>query len=288
METIQTVSKYAIDNEEEFVQKIRRASEIRQAETVKELKRQTAKNKKRVDELDVIIKKLYESYAMEKIPEARFDVLSSDYESEQSELKERISADEKLLAEYSEDTENIGKFIELAQKYTDFTELTTPMINEFIDKIVVHAPEKIDGDRVQQVDIYLKFIGRFELPPTELSPEEEKRQATLKRHRIKSRERYRMIKAGEHKVGEPFKLTCKNCGKTFESKRSNTIFCCAKCCADFNRHEKTKSRERERVCLNCGQTFATSRADKKYCSEICRNSAHIARRRAKRSKEKTE
>ena len=287
LETIQTVSKYAIDNEEEFVQKIRCASEIRQAETVKELKRQTAKNKKRVDELDVIIKKLYESYAMEKITEARFDVLSSEYESEQSELKERISADEKLLAEYSEDTENIGKFIELAQKYTDFTELTTPMINEFIDKIVVHAPEKIDGDRVQQVDIYLKFIGRFELPPAELTPEEEKRQATLKRHRIKSRERYRMIKAGEHKVGEPFRLTCKNCGKTFESMRSNTIFCCSKCCADFNRHEKTKSRERERVCLNCGQTFATSRADKKYCSEVCRNSAHIARRKVKRS-EKTE
>ena len=241
LETIQTVSKYAIDNEEEFVQKIRCASEIRQAETVKELKRQTAKNKKRVDELDVIIKKLYESYAMEKITEARFDVLSSEYESEQSELKERISADEKLLAEYSEDTENIGKFIELAQKYTDFTELTTPMINEFIDKIVVHAPEKIDGEREQQVDIYLKFIDRFELPPAELTPEEEKRQATLKRHRIKSRERYRMTKAGEHKVGEPFKLICKNCGNTFESMRSSTIFCCAKCCADFNRHEKTKS-----------------------------------------------
>ena len=104
--------------------------------------------------------------------------------------------------------------------------LTPQMICEFVDKIVVHSPIKIDGDRVQQVDIYLKFIGRFELPPTELTPEEEKRQATLKRHRITSRERYRMIKAGEHNVGEPFKLTCKNCGKTFESMRSNTIFCC--------------------------------------------------------------
>ena len=61
-----------------------------------------------------------------------------------------------------------------------FTELTAPMINEFIEKIIVHAPEKIDGDRFQQVDIYLKFIGRFELPPAELTPEEEKRQATLR------------------------------------------------------------------------------------------------------------
>ena len=57
-------------------------------------------------------------------------------------------------------------------------------------KIIVHAPEKIDGDRVQEVEIYLKFIGRFELPEPELTPEEIKRQEKLRRHRIKSRERY--------------------------------------------------------------------------------------------------
>lgn len=103
------------------------------------------------------------------------------------------------------------------------------MINEFIDKIIVHAPEKIDGDRVQEVEIYLKFIGRFELPAPELTPEEIKRQEQLKWHRIKSRERYQKIKAGEHVVGQPFKLTCKCCGKEFESKRSNTLFCGPNC-----------------------------------------------------------
>ena len=79
------------------------------------------------------------------------------------------------------------------------------MINEFIEKIIVHAPEKVDGDRVQEVEIYLNFIGRFELPAPELTPEEIKRQKMLHRQRIRSRERYQLIKAGEHKVGEPFK-----------------------------------------------------------------------------------
>ena len=288
LETIRAVSTYAISNREEFEKKLRAESKLRQAEAAKETKRKLNRDLKRISELDTIIKKLYESLALGKITDERFDSLIKEYEDEQNNLWEAAEEAKRLLSSFEEDNEKVDSFVELAQKYTDFTELTTPMINEFIDKIIVHAPEKIDGDRVQQVDIYLKFIGRFELPPTELTPEEEKRQATLKRHRIKSRERYRMIKAGEHKVGEPFKLTCKNCGKTFESTRSNTIFCCAKCCADFNRHEKTKSREHERICLNCGQTFVTSRADKKYCSEICRNSAHIARRRAKRSKEKTE
>ena len=63
------------------------------------------------------------------------------------------------------DTGRAAQFPALAKKYTDFSELTTPMINEFIDKIIVHAPEKVDGDRVQEVEIYLKFIGRFELRP---------------------------------------------------------------------------------------------------------------------------
>ena len=70
---------------------------------------------------------------------------------------------------------------------------------------------------MQEVEIYLKFIGRFELPEPELTPEEIKRQEQLKRHRIKSRERYQKIKAGEHAVGQPFQLICKCCGEEFES-----------------------------------------------------------------------
>ncbi len=88
------------------------------------------------------------------------------------------------------------QFLELARKYTDFSELTTPMINEFIEKIIVHAPERIDGDRVQEVEIHLRFIGQFELPAPELTEEEIKRQEFLKKERIRSRERYQKMKSG--------------------------------------------------------------------------------------------
>ena len=50
------------------------------------------------------------------------------------------------------------------------------MINEFIDKILVHAPYYIDGERMQEVEIYLNFIGKFEIPQPQLSEEEIKRQ----------------------------------------------------------------------------------------------------------------
>ena len=274
LETIRYASAYAISNEAEFIQKVRAASEVRQAQAAKELKRKLNKDKRRCEELDTIIKKLYESYAVGRIGEERFDTLLAGYEQEQTALRQSVMEAESALDSFEQDTANVERFLALAKKYTDFSELTTPMINEFIDKIIVHAPEKIDGDRTQQVDIYLKFIGRFELPAPELTPEEEKRQASLHRHRVKSRERYQKIKAGEHTVGQPFKLICKCCGEEFESRRTNTLFCSPNCRAKFYRQEAAASRSRECVCGNCGKAFTTTRNDVKYCCEACQRKAH--------------
>ena len=274
LETIRYASAYAISNEAEFIQKVRAASEVRQAQAAKELKRKLNKDKRRCEELDTIIKKLYESYAVGRIGEERFDTLLAGYEQEQTALRQSVMETESALDSFEQDTANVERFLALAKRYTDFSELTTPMINEFIDKIIVHAPEKIDGDRTQQVDIYLKFIGRFDLPAPELTPEEEKRQASLHRHRVKSRERYQKIKTGEHAVGQPFKLICKCCGEEFESGRSNTLFCGPNCRAKFYRQEAAASRSRECVCGNCGKAFTTTRNDVKYCCEACQRKAH--------------
>ena len=274
LETIRAASAFAVANQDEFMKKVRSASRIRQAEAAKETKRKLSKSKKRIAELDTIIKKLYESFAVGRISEERFDSLLAEYEAEQKSLQISVSEAEQQVSAFEEDTDRAAQFLALAKKYTDFSELTTPMINEFIDKIIVHAPEKIDGDRVQEVEIYLNFIGRFELPAPELTPEEIKRQEQLKRHRIKSRERYQKIKAGEHAVGQPFKLTCKCCGKEFESRRSNTLFCGPNCRAKFYRQEAAENRKRECVCENCGKTFTTTRNDVKYCCDECRTQAN--------------
>ena len=286
LETIRAASTYAISNEAEFIQKVRAASEVRQAQAAKDLKRKLNKDKRRCEELDTIIKKLYESYAVGRIGEERFDTLLAGYEQEQTALRQSVTEAEAALDSFEQDTANVERFLVLAKKYTDFSELTTLMINEFIEKIIVHAPEKVDGDRTQQVDIYLKFIGRFNLPAPELTPEEEKRQASLHRHRVKSRERYQKIKAGEHAVGQPFKLICKCCGEEFESTRSNTLFCGPNCRAKFYRQEAAAGRMRECVCGNCGKAFTTTRNDVKYCCEACQRKAHSKMRyRQKRAEE---
>ena len=274
LETIRAASTFAISDRDAFLEKVRSASQLRQAEAAKETKRRLNKEKKRISELDTIIKKLYESFAVGRITGERFDRLLAEYEAEQKALTASVSEMETQMSAFAEDTDRAKQFLELAKKYTDFSELTTPMINEFVEKIIVHAPEKIDGDRVQEVDIHLRFIGQFELPAPELTEEEIKRQEKLRRHRIKSRERYQKIKAGEHAVGQPFQLICKCCCEEFESKRSNTLFCSPKCRTKFYRQEAAENRKRECVCENCGKTFTATRRDVKYCCDDCRTEAN--------------
>ena len=97
-------------------------------------RRKLNKDKRRCEELDTIIKKLYESYAVGRIGEERFDTLLAGYEQEQTALRQSVTEAEAALDSFEQDTANVERFLALAKKYTDFSELTTPMINEFIDK----------------------------------------------------------------------------------------------------------------------------------------------------------
>ena len=193
--TIRTVSEYAIANEEKFRQRVLDASRIKQEAEAKGLKKKLAKAKKRYAELDVLIKKLYESYAMEKISEHRFDMLSAEYEQEQAELESVIAADQVELEIFHADATRADQFMALAKKYTDFSELTTPMINEFIEKILIHAPEKIDGERTMEIEIFLKFIGKFDVPMPEPTPEEIAAAEADRKRRAANREKYARKKA---------------------------------------------------------------------------------------------
>ena len=282
LETIRAASTFAISDRDAFLEKVRSASQLRQAEAAKETKRKLSKEKKRISELDTIIKKLYESFAVGRITGERFDSLLAEYEAEQKKLTASVSEMETQMSAFVEDTDRAKQFLELARKYTDFSELTTPMINEFVEKIIVHAPEKIDGDRVQEVEIYLRFIGRFELPVTELTEEEIKRQEFLKKERIRSRERYQKLKSGERTVGVPITLTCKCCGKTFEARSTAKQFCNANCRAKFYRQKAAENRSRECTCENCGKVFTTTRSDVKYCGDDCRYAAQIKRQGARK------
>ena len=137
----------------------------------------------------MLIQKLYESYALEKISEKRFDDFLAAYEKEQAELKAVLETDTEELRAYEVDSDHIASFLKLARKYREADELTTPMIYAFVEKIIVHAPEKIDGERHMQIDIYLKFIGNFQVPQDEPTAEEMAEEEKRKQRRAKNREK---------------------------------------------------------------------------------------------------
>jgi DNA invertase Pin-like site-specific DNA recombinase len=166
LETIKRVSGYVRVNEEEFVRLIREESEVRSAETAKAKKDQLMRSQKRRDDLDAIIKRLYEDKVAGSLSDKRFDVLSREYEDEQENLDRQIEELQAGLDRFSEDGDKADRFIKIVRKYTDFTELTPAMLNEFVQKIVVHEAEgKRQGyGRFQRVEIFLSFIGKFEVP----------------------------------------------------------------------------------------------------------------------------
>ena len=172
LETIQYALKSVRMDEAAFIKSMRSASQVRDKGEVKKLKSDLAKKEKRFADLDLLIKKVYEDNAMGKLPDRRYEMLSSDYEKEQQEIEISMREMKEKLMQFEEDTDRTEEFLFLVHKYTDIQELTPAIVNEFVDKVLVHKIENTDGGRAQEIEIFLNYIGKVELPAQELSEEE--------------------------------------------------------------------------------------------------------------------
>lgn len=191
LDAIRSVCGYVKSNEAEFVQLVRESSAIQQKETAKAHTKRIGKERKRVQELNILIRKLYEDNVSGKLTDKRFEILSAEYEQEQTDLEQSILRLQADLDSFNADSVRTDRFIEIVKKRTDFSELTTPMINEFIDKIVVHEANKSSGERCQKVDIYLNFIGKFNVPQSKPTPEQMAEEDRLRKKRKQKREAQR-------------------------------------------------------------------------------------------------
>jgi hypothetical protein len=184
---------------------MRKTSAVQQEETAAAYKKQIKQSEKRIKELDTLIRRIYEDNLNGKLTDKRFATLSEEYENEQTQLEQTVIRLQVELETFAKDNDNSRRFIEIARKYTDFTELTPTMIAEFIDRIEVHAPDKSSGDRVQQVDVYLNFVGQFNLPVPEMSEAEREAEELSRQKRNRAREtqrRYRAKKQAQEEAKE--------------------------------------------------------------------------------------
>lgn len=132
-----------------------------------EKRRELDRAKRRVTEIDGIIQKLYEDNAMGRISDERFATMSMSLEDEQSRLKDSIPEMENYLKNSKIQTEGLQRFIDRVKQFTRLEALTPELVHEFIEKIVVSAPEYKDGKRHQEVVIHYNGVGIIREPTAE-------------------------------------------------------------------------------------------------------------------------
>lgn len=147
-----------------FMELIRKQRFDEAEKDMKRKRREVGQAKKRIVELDRIFKRIYEDNINGTISHERFLKLSAEYEAEQQDLTEKVNVEQKEVDTYEQNKSDFDSFAAIIRKYVGITELTSAIVNEFIKKIVVHAPKKIDGKRFQKVDIIFNFVGEIHLP----------------------------------------------------------------------------------------------------------------------------
>ena len=175
-EMLKAIAEYAKHDRAEFVRVVQEAQSSQQTAEVKKQRTRLATAKQRVSELEVLLCKIYEDNILGKLSDSRYATLDAQYEKEQSELTAEISALEKAIKSYETHEKDADRFIALIDKYENFDKLTIAMLNEFIEKILVHERDRKGSiQTTQEVEIYFNFVGRF-VPPAfgeaELTPEE--------------------------------------------------------------------------------------------------------------------
>ena len=145
--------------EEEFREALGalKSSETKKALDAKRKLLQKAEN--RCSELDRLFKRVYEDYVNGNLSETRFQILSEDYETEQTELKEKIELLNKEIQGFQEKTDNIEKFIRTAKKYVGIEKLTSAILNDMVKAVYVQKSDKSSGKRVQKVIISYNYAG---------------------------------------------------------------------------------------------------------------------------------
>lgn len=187
MEAIKGVCDYALNNEAEFMAQVCSASEDRQEKAARSIRQLKQRNEKRTDELTRLIRKLYEDNVSGRLSDTLFEQMLRDFEAELSDLTEIVSQDQQELERISRETINAEKFLSLVRKYTDFSELTPAMINEFVEKILVHQAQGKGASRIQEIEIFFNFVGKVDIPHKEVELTEEEKAALAEQERRRAK-----------------------------------------------------------------------------------------------------
>ena len=176
-DTLRAIAEYSRNDRTEFIHTVQETQVAQQSADISKKRRRLAAAQKRAGELEKLICKIYEDNALGKLPDARYRALDAQYAKEQDALEIEIAELERAVTGYEQSQKSAEKFIALIDKYENFDTLTNTMLNEFVEKILVHErARKGSQDTTQEIEIYFNFLGRYippSLQPVPLTPEEQ-------------------------------------------------------------------------------------------------------------------
>ena len=164
LERIQAVNEYIRSDVEGFQEEWLHYRRADQERDIREDQKRVEQARKRLANLDVVMSRLYEDYALGEISKEKYKKMTADYEAEQERLKLEIETTEEWVEQRQTMGDDLDAFIALTKKYVDVTELTQTIVNEYIKKIIIHAPDKSGGKRRQKVEIIFNFVDEVEIP----------------------------------------------------------------------------------------------------------------------------
>jgi site-specific DNA recombinase len=176
-DTLRAIAEYSRNDRTEFIHTVQETQVAQQSADISKKRRRLAAAQKRAGELEKLICKIYEDNALGKLPDVRYRALDAQYAKEQDTLEIEIMELEKAVTGYEQSQKSAEKFIALIDKYENFDALTNTMLNEFVEKILVHErARKGSQDTTQEIEIYFNFLGRYippSLQPVPLTSEEQ-------------------------------------------------------------------------------------------------------------------
>lgn len=164
LECIQGTLTYVRLFRDDFTQEMLAQDEASRKAELAQKRKALSGAQKRMEDLDKIIQRLYEDSVLGKLSDLRSQKLSAQYEAEQAEIQHLAISLEREIENEAGQIADVGRFLQLADRYSDLQDLDASTVNELIEKIVIHSPEKIGGKKHVTIEIYFTYVGKIRIP----------------------------------------------------------------------------------------------------------------------------
>lgn len=143
------------------MKKLEKKFQLESSKTTNHQRQKLLADERRYEEIDRIIQRLYEDNLSGKLTDERFMKMSQTYEEEQTQLIDTILIAKETLSAQENQSLDVSRFMDRVKKYTQLEALSVEIVNELIDKIIIHKPEGTKQKRILTIDIHYNFIGNL-------------------------------------------------------------------------------------------------------------------------------